>query len=364
MAEKNYTDKHNLKQHKHRRSLFFPLLILSVGIFLMLNTMGVIQGNVSGILIRLWPVIFIAGGLDNLYQRNGYVGGVVSIGIGTALLLNNLGYLTINAWDIALRLWPVLLIAWGLDLVVGKRKFWSAVIGIALGLALMAGIVWLALNQGVLPGERVGADVQSFSQSLENARSASAHLTAIVGQVQVAGGAKPANLVEGHTSSQGVDHNREYRVNRGEGIFTMKPGDGFSFTNITNYPEWHLYFNPNIPLNLAVSLVAGELDIDTGPLEIENLDGRITIGQLNVTLPEQGDYSGNLENVIGQIVIRVPPKTVLTINSDTVLTAVSFPEDFHRTGDKILSPGAESSSEGIRLQINQVIGSLRIEYTE
>jgi hypothetical protein len=357
-------DQHIQKKTKHRRSLFFPLLILSAGIFLMLNTMGLIPGNVSGILIRIWPVIFIAGGLDNLYQRNGYVGGVVSIGIGTVLLLDNLGYLTINAWDIALRFWPVLLIAWGLDLVVGKRKYWSAVIGIVLGLALMAGIGWLALNQGVLTGERTGADVQTFSQSLEKARSASVNLSTIAGLVQVAGGAKPANLVEGHISIQGIDHKQVYGVSGGEGSFTMKPGDGFSFTHITHSPEWDLRFNPDIPLSMAVSLVVGELDIDTGPLEIESLDGRVTVGLLDVTLPEEGDFRGNLENVIGQIIIRVPPGTALSINSDTVMTAVSYPEDFHRTGDLILAPGAENDSDSIHLYIDQVIGSLRIEYTE
>ena len=364
MTDEHTTDEHRWIRHKHRRSLFFPLLILSAGIFLMLNNMGAIQGNVSNLLIRIWPVIFIAGGLDNLYQRNGYVGGVVSIGIGTALLLNNLGYLTINAWDIALRLWPVLLIAWGLDLVVGKRKFWSAVIGIALGLALMAGIGWLAMNQGALIGEQGEADVQSFSQSLENARSASVNLSAIAGRLQVGGNTAPANLVEGRTYYQGVDYKQEYSVNRGEGVFTMKPGGSFSFTNTAKGPEWDLRLNPAIPLDLTVSLIAGELDIDTGPLEIENLNGHTIIGQLIVTLPEQGDFRGNLENVIGQMIIRVPPETALTINSDTVLTTVSFPEDFHRTGDMILSPSAESGSDGIHLQIDQVIGSLRIEYTK
>ena len=364
MTDEHTTDEHRWIRHKHRRSLFFPLLILSAGIFLMLNNMGAIQGNVSNLLIRIWPVIFIAGGLDNLYQRNGYVGGVVSIGIGTVLLLNNLGYLTINAWDIALRLWPVLLIAWGLDLVVGKRKYWSAVIGITLGLALMAGIGWLALNQGVLTGERTGAEVQTFSQSLEKARSASVNLSTIAGLVQIADGAKPANLVEGRTSVQGIDHKREYRVNRGDGSFTMKPGDGFSVTNITNSPEWDLHFNPDIPLSMVVSLVVGELDIDASPLEIESLDGRVTVGLLDVTLPEKGDFRGSLENVIGQIIIRVPPGTALTINSDVIITAVSYPEDFHRRGDLILSPGTENGSDGIYLHIDQVIGSFRVEYTK
>ena len=152
MADKQYTDKRTWK----RNSLFFPLLLLSAGVILMLNTLGIIEGDISGILMRIWPVVFIVGGLDALYQRHGYVWGIVSIGIGTALLLSNLGYLTINVWDFALRFWPVLLIAWGLDLVIGKRTFWSALVGIVLGLSLIAGITWLALNYSNLPGESNG----------------------------------------------------------------------------------------------------------------------------------------------------------------------------------------------------------------
>jgi lia operon protein LiaF len=73
--------------------------------------------------------------------RGSLAGPAVLIGLGIVFLLNNLGYLGWGIWDTLLRLWPVLLIAVGLDLLIGRRS--------ALGSALLALLVVAALGAAI-----------------------------------------------------------------------------------------------------------------------------------------------------------------------------------------------------------------------
>jgi len=53
--------------------------------------------------------------------RGSLVGPIILIGLGIVFLLNNLGLLSWSVWEVILRLWPILLIAIGLDILLGRR---------------------------------------------------------------------------------------------------------------------------------------------------------------------------------------------------------------------------------------------------
>ena len=55
-------------------------------------------------------------------RRGGLVGAAILVTLGVVLLLNNLGYLGWGVWETLGHLWPLLLIAIGLDLMIGRRS--------------------------------------------------------------------------------------------------------------------------------------------------------------------------------------------------------------------------------------------------
>jgi hypothetical protein len=59
-------------------------------------------------------------------RRRSLVGPVILIGLGVVFLLNNLGVLAWSVWEVILRLWPILLVAAGLDLLLGRRSIWGS----------------------------------------------------------------------------------------------------------------------------------------------------------------------------------------------------------------------------------------------
>jgi hypothetical protein len=97
------------------------------------------------------------------YRGGSVVGPVLLIGLGVVLLLQQTGYLTWSLWDIVSRLWPVLIIAVGADILIGHRSFVGGLIALVVVLALLAGGL-LLLGRGpettpsaALEGERWSA---------------------------------------------------------------------------------------------------------------------------------------------------------------------------------------------------------------
>ena len=82
---------------------------------------------------------------------------IVLIGVGSILLLTNLGVITGNPWAIIFQLWPVLLIALGLEILLGGSTGWRAVMSALLGLALVGGILWVLIAQPAIPGLNFGS---------------------------------------------------------------------------------------------------------------------------------------------------------------------------------------------------------------
>src|SRR3989304_514458 len=132
------------KQRRH--SIFWALILIVVGGLLLLNTLNILPGNFIELLLKLWPLLFIIGGLDNIIQGRGWGWAVISLGLGTVFLLANFGFLPWNSWALLLRMWPLILVAIGLDLIFEGRGAGSAILGVLIALGIMAGGGWDGLG--------------------------------------------------------------------------------------------------------------------------------------------------------------------------------------------------------------------------
>jgi hypothetical protein len=85
----------------------------------------------------------------------GLVGPAVLIALGILLLLTNLGVIPVDIWRLAWRLWPLLLIALGLELLVTGRASWGMFV-LALLVVLAVGL--LSENALIAPRAQGHAD--------------------------------------------------------------------------------------------------------------------------------------------------------------------------------------------------------------
>jgi hypothetical protein len=124
---------------------------------------------------------------------------------------------------------------------------------------------------------------------------------------------------------------------------------------------WDLFLNDAIPMEIEIDQGVGQQVLDLQHLELQSVSSNLGIGQLTITLPDQGKFEGDLECAIGEMVIRVPEGAAVKFVLDTAITSVNFPAGFYREGDVIYSDQNTSESEMNTIFVEVSIGSLRIE---
>jgi hypothetical protein len=348
----------------YRRSVFFPIILILLGIIFLLNNVGVLSDNVWDNILRLWPVLLIALGIDGALQRRSIVGPVFLIGLGVVFLLANYGYLALNVWELVFRLWPILLIAIGLDIVIGRKSFLLSLVGLVIALALLAGALWL-FGVRVESGQVLNSE--QISQSLDGASAARLTIAPAVGSLRLTSMSSPDGLVSGTVRRVGNETiTSNYDVSGGTAVYTVR-GTGGVFLSIpaggSNQWNWDLALTPEVPIDLNSNLGAGEALIDLTGLDIQALNVNLGLGQTTVVLPDQGQFEGKVDGAIGQTVIRIPQGMAVRIQADTGIANINVPSDFERQNDTYTSPGFDGAQNRIELQVGQAIGNIEVRYT-
>lgn len=348
---------------RSRPSIFFPLLLVTAGVILLLHTINVLPGTAWGTILRYWPVLLITSALDSLYRGEGYVGAVIWGGLGIFLLLNNLGVIPSASWTMLLRWWPVLLIAAGLDLIIGRNSLWSAIIGILVGIIILAGIVWLSTAFTPAPSPQA----QTLAWEKQSADNLTARLSLSAGEVQVSSGAAGDQAVSAALTLGGSTELQDsYAVRQGQAYFELESQSMFVFYPALQSPAaqtlWKVYFNPDLPLDLTSNLIAGEQQLNLNDLNLTYLNSQTIFGRTTMWLPEEGPFKGEAEVIFGELLVYVPEDAAVRIYADTGLTGVALPEGYTREDDLIRSPAPTEGAPALELNLKQPIGSLRIVY--
>jgi hypothetical protein len=340
------------------RSLFFPLLLIAVGVLFFLVNIGKMDGTTWDTVLKYWPIILIAAGLDGLYRRDGWVGSIVVLGLGTILLLGNLGYFSITSWALLLRFWPVILVAIGLDIAFGRRNaLWSTLLRIGLGLVLVAGIFWLALTSPVSGNLRS----VPFQQTLDGATSSNIDMTVTVGRLGLEGGAEAKMLIAG-TAGVAKESNLDVTYSQAAGSESDLHLSDLGYPNMrinTGAYPWTFKVNSTVPLKISVKQAVGMQNFDLEKTQTETLNSQLAVGSVLVSLPKGTDITGKIECAVCQVVVRVPKGSNVVIRADTALVPVFIPSGYKRS-DGVIEYLAGSGNK-VNLEIDVAVGNLIIE---
>ncbi|NLE44069.1 MAG: cell wall-active antibiotics response protein [Chloroflexi bacterium] len=298
-------------------------------------------------------------------HRGSLVGPVILISIGIILLLNNLGVLEWNVWEAIFSLWPILIVAAGLDLLIGRRSFLGSVIALIIVLGLLAGGIWLfysdAWSAELLPSEEI-------KQSLDGAAEAQVILGPSVGSLQLAAMSDSSNLIQGtvqagrHTGIVRdfvVDNDiARFRLHS-EGAVTYP---GFGMGTARTRPIWELRLNPDVPLDVQVDLGVGSNELDLSQINLTYLSADMGIGRTVIKLPESGRFEAKIDGGIGEITVLVPAGMEVRAVLSTGLAARQVSDDFQRQDDVYVSSGYAAAEHRADLQIDLAIGNVSLRY--
>jgi hypothetical protein len=279
--------------------------------------------------------------------------------IGIVLLLNNLGWTAISVWDL-LRLWPILLIAGGLELLIGRRSRLGSVLVLLVMLAMLAGGLWLLGSWRPLSL----AERTEVSEPLRGATDAEVEVDFGVGTLTLGSMPESGDLIRGT-----VDLHRGERLEREASIVGNTAHVALRSIGNWSVPvfgwegdkRWALQINRDVPVKLTASAGVGDVSLDLKSLRLSELDLDMGIGRATVLLPARGDLDARIETGIGELIVKVPEGVGVRIQASAGLGNVSVPAGYRRQDDAYVSSGYAGAESRIDLVLEAGIGRITVQ---
>lgn len=293
-----------------------------------------------------------------------FVGPIFLIGVGVILLLNNLGYLNWNFWDIA-RLWPVLLIAAGLETLVGRHSTLGSLIAAGIVLLMLVGGVWFI---GFAPAARETGVTQTIREPLNDFSAALVKLNPGVGRLVITALDDSTDFVAGEiVTNRREKLERAFHFTAGQAEFTLRSEQAWfpAFLSSEETRLWSLGFHPNVTLNLQAGMGAGEITLDLSALSTEAVSVEFGLGHVEITLPDGEALHVTVAGAIGEIIINVPVGANLYIEAETGMVERQFPSNYTQNDNSYQSFGYNAAANPMRLDVGLAFGQVILrEYWE
>lgn len=294
---------------------------------------------------------------------------IILIGVGSILLLTNLGVITGNPWTIIFQLWPVLLIALGLEILLGGSTGWRAVMSALLGLALVGGVLWVLIAQPAIPGLNFGSSnlqTTNVSHPLNGTESARAELSFGAGTNKLYALSDSNNLIEGRLQTYSSP-NFSVSTSGDRATIVLSPGSAtvpMIFPSVSK-ETWDVGLNSSVTYQLNLNVGVGQSKIDLAKLNISGgaIDGGV--GTSELYLPGNGKYRLAINGGVGTMRIYVPSNLAVRAEVDGGLGSFNRLPEMQEVRDNVYeTPGFSSAEDAVTLVIDGGVGSISMVESE
>lgn len=256
---------------------------------------------------------------------------IVLLGVGAVWLLTNLGYIQSIDLGFLVRLWPVLLIIIGLDILLGRIAPWLSAL---LGLAVIAGLIAVLIYAPSLGFSRPSTlNVDHLEEPLGNASSAIVDLRLSLESVDVSPLDSDVKLIEadmhhygkGYLTISGDTQKKLVLGSEGDN----SSNNWFSWpsigTNWGNDQYWNVGLTNRIPLDLSVDGSLGSSDIDLSGLKLTDLNVNVSMGSMEITLPVSSEgYDVDINGSAGSLDVTLPENSNITVHLEGSAGSTTF----------------------------------------
>ena len=268
----------------------------------------------------------------NVRPRRGVFWPLLLIALGLVFLLQNFGLISGFSWLAIVSLWPLLLILIGLDIAFAGR--WPLPTLAAELLVIVAGLALVAYAPNLAPGIIVfGESVGTGAADVAAPRAGVTELdlTVNAGAVHayhLTGGA--TELVEGHSA----DPNLRLRNTTRGGTANVRldqvaPGGVF---RPTNAGEIQVRVASDVPTALMLDAGAGDFDIDLTDVKLSSARVNVGASSMRFVLPKpSGDVTIRIDGGASNLTITLPDGVEAMVSTGGGL--LSLKNDNSRLGD-------------------------------
>lgn len=279
------------------------------------------------------------------------------IGIGLLMLLVNAGWIRgIDLFSI-LNLWPVALLAVGVDLLTKGRYRLPVVAGaVVLGAVLLFG--------GGFGTAGAGA-TEAVDHGLDGATAAEVVLRLGVGSVEVRADAPAGRLIAGTVVTARGEQLDQVAGRNGDVArieLTVQQRSGTSISSNVRR-AWDLGLTREVPVDLRVDAGVGDVRFDLRDATLSRLDLSGGVGKVDVVLPARGGYAGRLDLGVGEADVTVPRGVEARLTISVGLGGADVEGDWLREGREYSTPGYAQAApaDRVELTISGGIGGIKVE---
>ncbi len=306
---------------------------------------------------------------------------LILIGLGALLLLQNTGLIQVSIWDVVGRLWPLIPVVVGIELLIGQRSpRVSILVMLLVAICAVPAIMLVAVDSDQsgswtvnITSDHSPSDVANrlprIEEPLADVERAEVALRFGVGELRLA--SLPASsplLVAGDlTAGSGreapmweVERRRDSELAQIE----IVSGSGtFDFNNEDNAELWDLQLSPEIPIELEVQAGASQIELDLSRLRVPELQVEVGAAQLHLRLPAHGHTTATVEAGAADITIDIPADTPARIRTRGGLAHFDVDTQAFPRGDDsdvYQSPGYDASPDN-RIDLEIKTGLAKVE---
>ncbi|MHB1160353.1 MAG: LiaF transmembrane domain-containing protein [Chloroflexota bacterium] len=301
--------------------------------------------------------------MQSTERRRSVVGPILLITIGVIFLLNNLGLLGWGVWGALLRLWPLLIVAVGLDLLIGRRSTLGSVLVAVIVLGIAGSALWVYEVESVSMGEAIVG--QEIVQPLDGATRADVEIGFGVGMLRLGALPESTNLVEGTVPAMAGERVRQEFYLAGETAhLRLRSQEEVSlpFSNRWGADRaWDLGVNGTVPTRLRVNTGVGVTEADLSQLTLTDLDWRSGVGKADLVLAGKGQYQARIHGGVGELNLMIPAGVAARIRADAGLGGVQVNGDYLRQNSYYVSPGYDTALNRVEIRVTGGVGRITIQ---
>jgi hypothetical protein len=285
-------------------------------------------------------------------RRHAFTVPVLIILIGIHFLAFNLEWTDMSPWKTMLTLWPLLLVALGLDLLLRRLPAWISLLAALLFAALVVLLVVPEAARERKSSEAEWGHVQRVDVPMGKAESARIDLRLDAGKLELkAADASGGKLVEGEARLPlGARLEVDQDTSGPEGKVRIEADMGHRqktqvrFLGERNWEHrWDLALARSLPLEVSVVVNAGTFDLDFSELNVRSAKAEINAGTGTLAL-SRGVAGGTAVVTVqaGTFAITVPAECAARIRTEGSLNTVRADhERFIKSAD-----GYEAAGDG------------------
>jgi hypothetical protein len=292
---------------------------------------------------------------------------VLLIGVGILFLLSNFDIIAgVNFFHLW-RLWPLLLIALGIHVMFGRERAWLSNL---LSLVLVAvAILFLVFAPSLgFPTPSDEIILVEFSEPLGSAESASFDINLDRGKLTLYPLTDSSDLILVNVAHAKDADDFSYNVSGTTNKHIVIELDHMDFDFIFGIGGWietqkvtvDIGINPAVPIDLNIDLGSSSSVLDLSAFELESLEADTGSGSINLTAPS-GDYPLSLSAGSGSLTVQTAPGSDLTLDASVGSGRISLTLAEGNSGSIELGSGSGTITvnipEGVGIEVSGSTGS-------